>query len=231
MCICWVDAPSLGRQAEAMSASEPCLVLDGSARAGVRVGVLSGGRWVGQGISPDGALEGLFGCVEKALADAKLPLADIRSFALCVGPGSVLGIRIAALAVRSWSALAPRPIFVWESLAALARSALVAGEQGPFLVAVESRLKRWHALEVSADGTLGAPFEAEAAQLNSSGRRVLASSEAAPGVLTPHVAVPPPWSSLPTFFTQQGFLREEPRPDALNVANDFATWSGERHRA
>ena len=213
-----------------MSAPEPCLVLDGSARAGVRVGVLSGGRWVGQGLSPDGALEGLFGCVEVALAEAKLKLSDIRSFALCVGPGSVLGIRIAALAVRSWSALEPRPIFIWESLAGIARSALTVGEQGPFLVAVESRLKRWHALEVSADGSLGAPFEAEAAQLNSSCHRVLASSEAAAGVLTSHVAVPHPWSALPTFFAQSGFLREELRPDALNVANDFATWSGERHR-
>ena len=213
-----------------MSAPEPCLVLDGSARAGVRVGVLSGGRWVGQGLSPDGALEGLFGCVEVALAEAKLKLGDIRSFALCVGPGSVLGIRIAALAVRSWSALEPRPIFIWESLAGIARSALTVGEQGPFLVAVESRLKRWHALEVSADGSLGAPFEAEAAQLNSSGHRVLASSDTAAGVLTSHVAVPHPWSALPTFFAQLGFLREESRPDALNVANDFATWSGERHR-
>ena len=73
-------------------------------------------------------------------------------------------------------------------------------------------------------------FEAEAAQLNSSGHRVLASSEAAAGVLTSHVAVPHPWSALPTFFAQSGFLREESRPDALNVANDFATWSGERHR-
>ena len=214
-----------------MSAPEPCLVLDGSARAGVRVGVLSGGRWVGQGFSSEGALEGLFGCVEAALAEAKLSLGDIRAFALCVGPGSVLGIRIASLAVRSWSALEPRPIFVWESLAGIARSALIAGEKGPFLVATESRLKRWHALEVSVDGSLGVPFEAEAAQLNSSGRRVLASSEAAPSVLTSHVAVPHPWSSLPTFFTQPGFLREEPRPDALNVANDFATWSGERHRS
>ncbi len=214
-----------------MSAPEPCLVLDGSARAGVRVGVLSGGRWVGQGLSPDGALEGLFGCVEAALADAKLKLSDIRSFALCVGPGSVLGIRIASLAVRSWSALEPRPIFVWESLAGIARSALAAGENGPFLVVAESRLKRWHALEVSADGSLGIPFEAEAAELNSSGRRVLASSEAAPSVLTSHVAVPHPWLALPTFFAQPGFLREEPRPDALNVANDFAIWSGERHRS
>ncbi len=214
-----------------MSAPEPCLVLDGSARAGVRVGVLSGGRWVGQGLSPDGALEGLFGCVEVSLAEAKLSLSDIRSFALCVGPGSVLGIRIASLAVRSWSALEPRPIFVWESLASIARSALVAGEKGPFLVAVESRLKRWHALEVSVDGSLGVPFEAEAAQLNVAGCRVLAASELAPAVLTSHVAVPPPWSALPTFFAQPGFLREEPRPDALNVANDFATWSGERHRS
>ena len=214
-----------------MSAPEPCLVLDGSARAGVRVGVLSGGRWVGQGVSPDGALEGLFGCVEAALAEAQLSLGDIRSFALCVGPGSVLGIRIAALAVRSWSALEPRPIFIWESLAGIARSALATGEKGPFLVAAESRLKRWHALEVSVDGSLGVPFEAEAAQLNASGRRVLASSEAAPAVLMSHIPVPHPWSALPTFFAQPGFLREEPRPDALNVANDFATWSGERHRS
>jgi tRNA threonylcarbamoyladenosine biosynthesis protein TsaB len=195
------------------------------------VGVLSGGRWVGQGISPDGALEGLFGCVEAALAEAKLKLGDIRSFALCVGPGSILGIRIAALAVRSWSALEPRPIFVWESLAALARSALVAGEQGPFLVAAESRLKRWHALEVAADGSLGVPFEAEAAELNSSGHRVLAASEVAVGVLISQVQVPHPWSTLPALFAQPGFLREEHRPDALNVANDFATWSGERHRS
>jgi tRNA threonylcarbamoyladenosine biosynthesis protein TsaB len=214
-----------------MSVPEPCLVLDGSARAGVRVGVLSGGRWVGQGISSDGALEGLFGCVEAALAEAKLSLADVRSFALCAGPGSVLGIRIAALAVRAWSALEPRPIFVWESLAGLARSALVAGERGPFLVAVESRLKRWHALEVSADGALGVPFEAEAAQLNSAGCRVLTSSAAAVPVLQAHVAVPHPWSALPASFAQVGFLRAEPRPDALNIAQDFATWSGKRHQA
>lgn len=214
-----------------MSAPEPCLVLDGSARVGVRVGVLSGGRWAGQGVSPDGALEGLFGCVETALAEAGLRLDQIRSFALCVGPGSVLGIRIASLAVRAWSALEPRPVFVWESLTALARASHDAGERGPFLVAVESRLKRWHALEVASDGSLGAPFEAEAAQLNATGRRILASSEAAPGVLTSHVAVPHPWSGLPGAFARPGFLRLEPRPDALNVADDFAVWSGERHRS
>lgn len=213
-----------------MSVLEPCLVLDGSARAGVRVGVLQGGHWSGQGVSADGALESLFPCVEGALAQAGVTLADIQSFALCVGPGSVLGIRIAALSVRGWSALSPRPIFVWESLVALARGALAAGEQAPFLVATESRLKRWHALEVAADGSLGVPFEAEAAQLNAVGRRIISASEAARGVLSSVVMVPTPWATLPGSFALPGFLRAESRPDALNVANDFATWSGERHR-
>ena len=214
-----------------MSAAEPCLVLDGSARVGVRVGVLAGGRWVGQGISADGALEGLFGCVGTALAEAGLTLSDIRSFALCVGPGSVLGIRIAALAVRAWTALEPRPVFVWESLASLAHSALVHGVTGPFLVATESRLKRWHAMEVSAAGVLGSPFEAEAAQLNSTQRPILAVSAGAVSVLTACVPVAHPWAALPHFFKHPGFLRMEARPDALNVANDFAVWSGQRHRA
>jgi len=213
-----------------MSVPEPCLVLDGSARAGVRVGVLQGGRWSGQGVSADGALESLFPCVEGALAQAGVTLADIQSFALCVGPGSVLGIRIVALSVRGWCALSPRPIFVWESLVALARGALAAGEQAPFLVATESRLKRWHALEVTANGALGVPFEAEAAELNALGRRVISASEAANGVLTSVVMVPTPWATLPGSFAQPGFLRAAHRPDALNVANDFATWSGERHR-
>ncbi len=213
-----------------MSVPEPCLVLDGSARAGIRVGVLQGRRWIGQGVSADGALESLFPCVEKALAQAGVTLADIKSFALSVGPGSVLGIRITALSVRGWCALTPRPIFVWESLAALAHAALSAGEQGPFLVATESRLKRWHALEVGNDGALGVPFEAEAAQLNSSGLRVISASDAAVNALTSVVIVPAPWTSLPLNFQQPGFLRAEARPDALNIANDFATWSGERHR-
>ncbi len=142
----------------------------------------------------------------------------------------MLGIRIAALSVRGWCALSPRPIFVWESLVALARGALAAGEQAPFLVATESRLKRWHALEVTADGSLGVPFEAEAAELNASGHWVISASEAANGVLISVVMVPTPWATLPGSFAQPGFLRAEPRPDALNVANDFATWSGERHR-
>ena len=74
-----------------MAPAEPCLVLDGSARHGVRVGVLQGGRWIAEAHSDEGALEATFACAEKALASAGLKCADLHSFAVCVGPGSMLG--------------------------------------------------------------------------------------------------------------------------------------------
>jgi hypothetical protein len=43
-----------------MGPAEPCLVLDGSARYGVRVGVLQGGRWLAEAHSDEGALEATF---------------------------------------------------------------------------------------------------------------------------------------------------------------------------
>jgi len=38
------------------------------------------------------------------------------------------------------------------------------------------------------------------------------------------------WPDLPKVFAQAAVLRLEPKPEALNAAADFATWSGERHR-
>lgn len=211
------------------SAPEPCLVLDGAARAGVRVGVLREGRWVGQGVADEGVLEALFPAVEQALQQAQLALADIRSFVVCIGPGSVLGIRMTAIAVRSWTALEPRPIFVYAALEALAYAALTQNQARPFLVASESRLKRWNAVEVDAHGELGVPFEAEAAQLNATGRAVLTASTQA-NVLTQAQRIEAPWAALPPLLALPGFLRQDPKPDALNVAQDFATWNGARHR-
>jgi hypothetical protein len=43
-----------------MHPPEPCLVLDGSARVGVRVGVLREGRWSGEGVAAEGPLEATF---------------------------------------------------------------------------------------------------------------------------------------------------------------------------
>jgi tRNA threonylcarbamoyladenosine biosynthesis protein TsaB len=211
-----------------MRPPEPCLVLDGSARVGVRVGVLRDGRWSGEGVAAEGALEATFACAESALRAAGLTLADIRSFAVCVGPGSILGIRVAALAARAWATLEPRPIFVWESLAAVAHTTLGAGSPRPFVVALESRLKRWNTLVVPVAGAFEPPAELEPEQVRALGLPVV--STAASALFPGAQVVPTPWAALPTLFATTDLLRADAKPEALNPAATYATWDGERHR-
>jgi tRNA threonylcarbamoyladenosine biosynthesis protein TsaB len=213
-----------------MAPAEPCLVLDGSARHGVRVGVLQGGRWVAEAHSDEGALEATFACAEKALASAGLKFADLRSFAVCVGPGSMLGIRVTAMAVRTWAALQPCEVWVWEPLVALAAAARLRGEVGAFSVVAESRLKRWHVVSVDADGRPSPARECEVEQVAVLAGRILTTATHAPQVLPTAQVVAEAWPDLPKVFAQAGVLRLEPKPEALNAAADFATWSGDRHR-
>lgn len=213
-----------------MAPAEPCLVLDGSARHGVRVGVWQGGRWVAEAHSEEGALEATFACAEAALAKAGLQFADLRAFAVCVGPGSMLGIRVTAMAVRTWAALQPCEVWVWEPLVALAAAVRLRGEAGAFHVVSESRLKRWHVVSVDADGLPSPARECEVEQVAALSGRLLTTVTSAPQVLPAAVVVSEAWAELPKVFAQAGVLRREPKPEALNAAADFATWSGERHR-
>lgn len=85
----------------------PALIIDGSGSA-VFAGVLgSDGTWLAKS-NPKGApLELLFPSVEAVLQDAGLKLSAVQSFVYCEGPGSVLGLRLCAMAVETWSRLYP----------------------------------------------------------------------------------------------------------------------------
>ncbi len=213
-----------------MALVEPCLVIDASARDRLRVGVVQGGRWVSQVESPEGALEATSGCVGDVLKSAGLQLADVQSFALNIGPGSMLGIRVAALTVRAWSALKPRPIYVWESLVALATVALDRGVKAPFVVVAESRLKRWNVLEVNAQKQFSAVAECETEQVKQKALPVLTLADEALKIFSGVIKLADPWADLPKYFAEGRLLKLEPKPEPLNATEDFALWSGERHR-
>ncbi len=70
------------------------------------------------------------------------------SFVFCDGPGSILGIRTAATAIRTWCVLRPRPVFSYCSLA------LVAAALGRSEVTVlaDARRDSWHCF--TTGGTL-----------------------------------------------------------------------------
>jgi tRNA threonylcarbamoyladenosine biosynthesis protein TsaB len=207
---------------------QPCLVIDGSAREGVRVGVLADGRWVVESIVAAGALEATTDLAADVLRKANLKFADIKSYAVCIGPGSMLGIRVSAMAVRTWATLYQRPIYVWESLRLLAEHALAQGVKVPFAVINESRLKRWNLLAVSSADSFEPTVELEVDEASAKGLALVInhSAEAFPNAKVMEDV----WSHLPQLFLKKDSLKLEPKPDALNPAADYALWSGERHR-
>ena len=92
-------------EASSVSFDKPALVVDGSS-ASVFVGLLgTDGKWLSQ-ISHKGApLESLFPAVEAALNSAQCTISEVCDFVYCEGPGSVLGLRLCAMAIRTWGHL------------------------------------------------------------------------------------------------------------------------------
>ena len=107
-------------QAKPFSADSntPALVIDGSGST-VFVGVLGQDQcWLAISQQDGAPLESLFPAVETTLKAAQLSLAEICSFIYCEGPGSVLGLRLCAMAIETWSRLNPTSAhyFAYNSL-------------------------------------------------------------------------------------------------------------------
>lgn len=83
------------------------LVIDGSGSS-VFAGLLDAEkRWLAK-VSRDGTpLEELFPVVKVALTESGLSLTDIGSYIYCEGPGSVLSLRLCAMAIETWTRIYP----------------------------------------------------------------------------------------------------------------------------
>jgi tRNA threonylcarbamoyladenosine biosynthesis protein TsaB len=126
--------PSL-RQLHAAFA--PLLLLD-AAGSRVHVGLFPAGptlegRWFAE---DDEAGQALFHGVAALGADP----GAIGGFLFCEAPGSVLGIRTAAMAIRTWCALQARPVFAYQALAVLAEGS---GRPDRTWIA-DARREAWH---------------------------------------------------------------------------------------
>jgi tRNA threonylcarbamoyladenosine biosynthesis protein TsaB len=138
-----------------LDAGHPLLFLDASGLS-TRAALWQNSRWLAFREDPAPALTALFTSTRAILAEAGLTLPQIAVFLYVNGPGSVLGLRLAAMAIRTWQADTssqptpphPRPIFSCGSLHLAAALALAGGAQPPFTVCTDARQGRWHLLEV-----------------------------------------------------------------------------------
>ncbi|TSJ78706.1 peptidase M22 [Rariglobus hedericola] len=128
-------------------AEHPTLLLIDTTSARVQIGLWENGesraaRWK---TSDTEASTGLFDCVESLLSEADLRIADIKAFVFCEGPGSVLGIRTAAVALRSWRVLAPASVcYRYQSLDLVARAL----NQPESHIIADARRDTWHVARI-----------------------------------------------------------------------------------
>ena len=206
-------------------AAHPVLLLLDSASARVQVGLWTDGdraapRWRA---SDEEAGIGIFSGVGSLLDEAGLRVADVTAFVFCEGPGSVLGIRSAAMALRVWRVHHPAvPAFSFQSLGLVARAL---GDPAVSVIA-DARRDTWHVAR------LGAPL-----------RRVPTAELTGPLVMPEHFRH---WTPLPIgvqrtpydlaallpALAEADLFQPAAAPDAfLHEEPAYVTWTPQVHQA
>jgi|CZKI01.1.fsa_nt_gi tRNA threonylcarbamoyladenosine biosynthesis protein TsaB len=197
----------------------PLLLID-AASATVQVGLLdvsAPARWSSR---TEEAGVGVFECLD----DLGVEIGLVRSFAFCEAPGSILGIRTSAMAIRTWNILGPRPTFAYVALAVVAHAV---GRPQVGMIA-DARRGLWHRF------ALGGGFErVPAAGL--SGELMTPEGFRHWDPLPPHTALTSygvaSLLALPR-VADADLFRETAAPDAyLHQEPSYAIWTPQIHRA
>ncbi len=205
------------------------LVLD-AGLPNVHAGVLCGEGWLALESRRAPAVESLFECVEKCLDGSGTRLADLAGYLYCEGPGSILGMRIASMAIRSWRRFEPgkvTPCYSYRNLEILAAALLEDGTKPPFALFSDARRGHWNYLEVGEQGCCQPVRRVTADELESSGVPLWQAEEppasrAAPlpaRVLSYELAEAAPW------FYRYPLLRESGEPEPWVIREpEYRKW-------
>lgn len=134
------------------------LVLD-AASTRIQVGLLQADApalWRESGESEAGTA--VFTLTSEVLHAADRSIDEVGAFIFCEGPGSMLGVRTVAMALRTWQALIPRACYSYQSLAVAGRAAWRTGARRAFAVIADARRETWHQQLIAADGQLDGPL-------------------------------------------------------------------------
>lgn len=133
------------------------LFLDASSPT-VQVGVLYKNKWVGYFRSKEEVLQSLFQGVEISLKMAGMELEEITGFAYCEGPGSLLGVRVVAMAIRGWMELEffkEKKVYGYNSFeVSLELIRKLYGHDSFYYVVSGSRKGVWNILGSEAEGNV-----------------------------------------------------------------------------
>lgn len=200
-----------------LATHSPLLLIDATS-AHVQVGWLAGLSAAHWATAQDEAGVGIFQCLQTLAVDQ----ADAAGFIFCEGPGSVLGVRTAAMALRTWQVLRPRPVFAYRSLSVVA----AAFHQPEISVIADARRDTWHVVRGESPLRRVPTGELSGALVMPEGFRNW--TQLPPGVKTVPYSLA---EILPTVAERELFHLAE-NPDAfLHEEPSYATWTPKIHRA
>lgn len=213
-------------------ATHGCILVLDAASTTVQVGLLRSDTAPLWHTSAEESGQSLFTCTDACLKAAGQTMRDVRAFVFCEGPGSMLGVRTTAMAIRTWQSEIPRPAFRYQSLALAAHFAATQKPAHRFAVIADARRETWHCQIIETDGRMPA--------LQRLPRADLPQLE----LLTPeNFRV---WSVLPASVTtcsydlqklfsaavQGDYFQPTDSPDAFqHEAPDYKKWSAQTHSA
>jgi tRNA threonylcarbamoyladenosine biosynthesis protein TsaB len=174
---------------------------------------------------------GLFRTTEELLRTSELTLGDVRTAVFCDGPGSLLGIRLVAMALRTWTELPrarPLRVFAYRSLALVAADLLAGGETAPFHVCCDARREMWNVVSVSADGAIANVRRSTTGDLPRDDRPRFVPESFPHWQPLPADARPVPYRPrlLAELASRFALLQESSAPDAfMTELPTYRTWS------
>ena len=214
---------------ELLASHAPLLLVD-TASTVVHAGVVTPGTTTWESAAGEAGVE-LFSCVERVLSRAGFKLSQINAFVFCEGPGSVLGIRTAAVALRTWQAVRERPVFSYQSLALVAEHLAAEGDGKSFSVIADARREMWHRVRFDPVGRVGPLERVAAAALN--GELCLPEGFRHWSALPAGVKlVPYPLAPVLSNRLETALFRAVLEPDAfLHEEPSYRTWTPQIHQA
>lgn len=216
-----------------IKSTDTLLFLDASSFL-VQVGILSNKKWLGYFKSEEPALQSIFQGIEVCLQMSGLSFSDITGFAYCEGPGSLLGIRLVAMAIRGWKEQAvftDTPIYAYNSFnLSLALIKKIHNPKEPYAVVAPSRKGYWNVLRSDQDSKLKEVSENDLELLPGGlwvfKQRKLSSAEGD----FQKMAFDYSFEECPEIFDQHALLRSVEAPDAVFVREpEYVKWDSKRH--
>ncbi len=198
----------------------------------IHAGVLLEGRWLSFRQGECEALECLFDITSNVLEQASLKFDDLAGFIYCRGPGSLLGLRIAAMAINGWRTFWPKPLYIYTSITLLGDMLGYSGNQPPYHIISPFRQGKFHHYKIVENGEkeLGLLPENEADVLSGTVYfmpRTLAKNT--PSYAT-EMILDLAWFPLALTINPECLQSAEIAEPYVPEEAEFALWNAQRHR-